>query len=48
MGISLASRVVYIFCVCVSPLCGVPSRYKFIWALWWCGRRDCTDFPFFL
>jgi hypothetical protein len=32
----------------VSPLCGVPGRYKFIWALWWCGRRDCTDFPFSL
>ncbi len=38
----------YIYFVCASPLCGVPGRYKFIWALWWCGRRDCTDFPFSL
>ena len=30
--------------VCESPLCGVPGRYEYIWALWWCGRRDCTDF----
>ena len=37
-----------IYFVCVSPLCGVPGRYKFIWAFWWCGRRDCTDFPFSL
>ncbi len=37
-----------IYFVCVSPLCGVPGRYTFIWALWWCGRRDCTDFPFSL
>ncbi len=37
-----------IYFVCVPPLCGVPGRYKFIWALWWCGRRDCTDFPFSL
>ena len=35
-----------IYFVCVSPLCGVPCRYNFIWALRWCGRRDCTDFPF--
>ncbi len=37
-----------IYFVCVSPLCGVPGRYKIIWALWWYGRRDCTDFPFSL
>jgi len=29
--------------VCVSA-CGVPGWYEYIWALWWCGRRDCTDF----
>ena len=29
--------------VCVSA-CGVPGWYECIWALWWCGRRDCTDF----
>ncbi len=46
VGISLASRVMYIFRVCVSLLCGVPCRYNFIWVLRWCGRRDCTDFPF--
>ncbi len=48
VGISLASRVMYIFRVCVSLLCGVPCRYNFIWVFWWCGRRECTDFPFSL
>ncbi len=33
--------------VCESPLCGVPGRYEYIWALCWCGWRDCTDFLFF-
>ncbi len=37
-----------IYFVCVSPLCRVPCRYNFIWVLRWCGRRDCTDFPFSL
>jgi hypothetical protein len=32
VGISLASRVMYIFRVCVPPLSGVPGRYKLIWA----------------
>ncbi len=32
VGISLAGRVIY-FCLCVTPLCGVPGRYKFIRAL---------------
>jgi hypothetical protein len=34
----------HIFSACVTPLCGVPGRYNFIWAL--CGWRDCTDFLF--
>ncbi len=38
----------HVYFVCVSPLCGVPCRYNFNWALRWCGRRDCTDFPFSL
>jgi hypothetical protein len=37
----------YIFCACVSSLCGVPGRYNFIQALSWSGWRDCTDFSFF-
>ncbi len=48
VGISPASRFMYIFRVRISPLCGVAGRYKFIWVLWWCGRRDCTDFLFSL
>jgi hypothetical protein len=32
VGISLASRVIYIFRVRISPLCGVAGRYNFIWA----------------
>ncbi len=40
--ISPAGRVIYF--LCVTPLCGVPGRYKFIWALSWSGWRDCTDF----
>ncbi len=43
VGIFLASRAMYLSRVCVSA-CGVPGRYEYIWALWWCGRRDCTDF----
>ena len=38
----------HVYFVCVSPLCGVPGRYNCKWALRGCGRRDCTDFPFFL
>jgi hypothetical protein len=38
----------HVYFVCVSPLCGVPCWYNFNWALRWCGRRDCTDFLFFL
>jgi hypothetical protein len=38
----------HIYFVCVTPLCGVPGRYDFIWALSWSGWRDCTDFSFFL
>ncbi len=34
----------HVYFVCVCPLCGVPCRYNFNWALRWCGRRDCTDF----
>ena len=34
-----------IFFVCVSPLCGVPGRYKLTWAFCWSGWRHCTDFP---
>ncbi len=36
----------HVYISCVSPLCGVAGRYNLIWALRWCGRRDCTDFPF--
>jgi hypothetical protein len=32
--------------MCESPLCGVPGRYEYIWALCLCGWRDCTDFLF--
>ncbi len=32
--------------VCESPLCGAPGRYEYIWALCWCGWRDCTGFLF--
>jgi hypothetical protein len=44
---SLASRVIFIYFVCETPLCGVPGRYNFIRALSWSGRRDCTDFFLF-
>ncbi len=44
VGISLASRVTYIFLVLESPLCGAPGRYEYIWALRWCGWRDCMGF----
>jgi hypothetical protein len=37
-----------IYYMCVSPLCEVPCQYNLIWALRWCGRRDCTGFPFSL
>ncbi len=47
VGISLASWVMYIFCVCVSPLCGVPGRYELTWVYCWSRWRHCTDFPFF-
>ena len=47
VGISLASRAMNMSRVCVS-VCGVPGRYEYIWALWWCGRRDCTDFLIWL
>ncbi len=45
---SLASRVMYTLRVRISLLCGVAGRHNFIWALWWCGRRDCTDISFSL
>ncbi len=48
VGISLASRVMYIFRVRIFSLCGVAGRYDFIWSLWWGGWRDCTDFSFSL
>jgi hypothetical protein len=41
VGILLAGWVIYFLRVC---LCGVAGRYNFIWALWWCGWRDCTVF----
>ena len=43
--ISLAGRVIDF--LCGAPLCGVPGRYNFIWALAWSGWRDCTDFIFY-
>jgi hypothetical protein len=46
VGISLAGRVIYFLCVCVTPLCGVPGQYNFIRALSWSGWRDCTDSSF--
>jgi hypothetical protein len=47
VGISLASRVMYIFRVCVSPLCGVPGRYKLIWAFPGAGGGAVQVFLFF-
>jgi hypothetical protein len=38
---------VYISCAYLSSVwSGGPVQ--FIWVLRWCGRRDCTDFPFSL
>ncbi len=30
--------------VCEFLLRGAPGRYEYIWALRWCGWRDCTGF----
>ncbi len=35
-----------IYVVCVSPLCGVPGRYKLIWAFPGAGGGTVRIFPF--
>jgi hypothetical protein len=42
-GNSLVGRVMYTSCLYLSAV-GLAGRYNFIWAQWWSGRRDCTDF----